>query len=101
MNSSSSSANFTGIWQFTGNSTTFASTFTGTGSLQQNGNSLAGQINLSGSPCATTAPLSGTVNSTSLTFQLQEGSQTVSFTGSANSSVSSVSGNYTRPQADV
>ena len=97
MNSSSGSANFTGTWQFTGDSTAFVLTFTGNGSLQQSGNSVTGQLSLSGSPCATSAALNGRANGTGLTFQLQEGNQAVSFTGTADSSFSSASGNYTAP----
>ena len=97
MNAPSGSANFTGTWQFTGTSTSFGLTFTGNGSLQQSGNSVTGQLTLSGSPCATTAALSGTANGTAFTFQLQEGSQPVSFAGNADSSFSSASGNYTAP----
>jgi len=90
-------ASLTGTWQITGKSTAFGLTFTGTGTVQQTGSSVTGQITLSGSPCASTAALSGGIFGTTVTVQLLEGSQTVNFTGAANSGLTSISGTYTAP----
>jgi len=90
-------ASLTGTWQITGKSTAFGLTFTGTGTVQQTGSSVTGQITLSGSPCASTAALSGSISGTTVTVQLLEGSQTVNFTGAANSGLTSISGTYTAP----
>ena len=90
-------ASLTGTWQITGKSTAFGLTFTGTGTVQQTGSSVTGQITLSGSPCASTAALSGGISGTTVTVQLLEGSQTVNFTGTANSGLTSISGTYTAP----
>lgn len=93
----SAPVNLAGNWQFTAKSTPFGITVVGNGSIQQNGSSISGQLSLSGTPCATTASLSGTITGTSLNFQIQEGSQPVSFTGTAAANGSSASGTYTAP----
>ena len=90
-------SSLTGNWQLTAHSTVFGLTVTGSGALSQLGNSVAGQVSLSGTPCATTAAVSGSVSGTTVTLQLQEGSQAVNFTGAANSGFTSISGSYTAP----
>ena len=88
--------NMTGNWQFIAQSTTLGLTVIGSGALQQNGTSLSGLLTLSrDNHCAHTAALAGTVNGTTLNFQLEEGPQTVSFTGTVTSDGASASGNYT------
>jgi len=96
MNSPSRAPNFTGTWQFTADSV-FNLTFTGSDALQQSGNSLTGQIALSGSPCATSASLDGAATGTNVTFQLHLNGQAVNFTGKADAAFSSASGSYTAP----
>jgi hypothetical protein len=95
--SNSSSPSLSGVWQFTAHSSASGSTFTGSGTLQQSGSSVSGSITLSGSPCATSATLSGGISGTTVTFQLELGDQPVNFTGTANSGLTSLSGNYTAP----
>lgn len=87
-----------GTWQFIAVSSLYPITTTGAGTLQQTGNSVTGQLTLSGTPCATTAALSGTINGTNLTFQLNENGQFVNFTGTANANFTSASGTYSAPQ---
>jgi len=93
----SSSPTLSGTWQLTAVSTTFVLTVTGNGTIQQNGSSVTGQLTLSGTPCATTAALSGNISGTTVTLQLQENGQAVNLTGTANANFSSLSGNYTAP----
>lgn len=50
-----------------------------------------------GTPCARAAALTGAVNGTTFNFQLQEGSQAVSFTGTVASNGASAAGSYTAP----
>lgn len=86
-----------GTWQLVGKSSVFNVTVTGTGTLAQSGKSVTGTLTLSGTPCATTAPLSGTISNNAFTFQVTEGTQPVSFTGTLNSSFTSASGTYAAP----
>jgi hypothetical protein len=102
--SASSSSSMTGNWQFTATSTPFGVVTTGTGSLQQNkyNSSFSGQLSLTGTPCATSASLSGYVGGVvngeqTLIFQIQEGSQELSFNGTTNVTFSSAAGTYTAP----
>jgi len=94
---SSPNMNVSGDWQFTGHSTLFDLTDTGSAVLQQSGNSVTGTVTLSGTPCATSATVSGSLSGTAFTFQLEEGNQAVNFTGTVNSASNSASGNYTAP----
>ena len=88
--------NMTGNWQFTAQSTALGLTVISRGTLQQNGMSLSGLLTLSGdNRCAYTAALAGTVSGTALNLQLEEGAQTVSFTGTVTSNGAYASGSYT------
>lgn len=89
--------NLSGTWQFAIHSNKTGTTVTGTGALQQNGSALSGQLTLSGTPCATVAAFTGSVNGTNLSFQLQEGTQPVAFSGTVGINAVSASGNYTAP----
>jgi hypothetical protein len=93
----SSSGSLSGNWQFTAHSSASGETFTGSAPIQQSGSSITGTVTLSGSPCATSATLSGSISGTTVTFQLELGDQPVNFTGTANSNLTSMSGNYTAP----
>lgn len=96
--SSSPSGTMAGNWNFSAKSSMFGITVSGTGQLQQTvSGGVSGTINLSGTPCATTASLSGTLNGQNLSFGLEEGEQTVNFTGTVNSSFNAASGNYGAP----
>jgi hypothetical protein len=94
---SSSGLGLSGTWEFTGHSSTYGLTSTGTATIQQIGVSISGQVTLSGTPCASTAALSGTVSGNAVDFQLQEGLQAVSFTGTIAVSGTSMSGTYSAP----
>jgi hypothetical protein len=96
-NNSGSPRSLAGDWQFTGHSTPFDITDTGSVILQQSGNTFSGIVTLSGTPCATEAALSGSISGTTVTFQLVEGDQAVNFTGTSNSAGTSMSGSYTAP----
>jgi hypothetical protein len=96
-NSSTAVINLSGDWQITGHSTLFDFTDTGSATLQQSGSSVAGTVTLSGTPCATSGTVSGSISGTTLTFQIEEGTQPVNFTGTVNSAGTSASGSYTAP----
>jgi hypothetical protein len=92
--------NLTGKWQFTAKSMLVSLTVVGDGSLSQIGTHLSGQFSLSGTPCATTAGLEGTLMGTTLNFLLQEGSQAVSFRGTVTADGRSASGTYSAPSGE-
>lgn len=95
---SSSHPNMTGNWTFVVTSTAFGGSGTGVVALTQSGSSISGTLNFSGgTPCAASPSLTGTVSGTNLSLQLNENGQTVSLTGTANSSFSAASGDYTAP----
>jgi len=94
---SSSGPNLTGNWQFSVTSSANGSTDSGTVSITQNSTSVSGTVNFNDDPCATTAPLAGSIRGSSLNFQLTEGSQTAELTGTVNSSFTAMSGTYTTP----
>ena len=96
-NSSTAVINLSGDWQITGHSTLFDFTDTGSATLQQSGNSVTGTVTLSGTPCATSGTVSGSISGTTLIFQIEEGTQPVNFTGTVNSAGTSASGSYTAP----
>ena len=90
-------ASLTGDWQFAGASTAFGLSFTGAVAIQQNGSALTGQATLPGSACASTAALSGSISGAMVIMQLNEGGQLVTFIGTANSKLTSMSGTYSAP----
>jgi hypothetical protein len=105
---SSSAPNLTGNWQFTVKSSANGNTFSGTASITQSGpvNSqgagglermVTGTMNFANNPCATTAPLSGTISGSNVILTATEGGQSVSLTGSVNAAATAMSGNYTAP----
>jgi hypothetical protein len=105
---SSSGPNLTGNWQFTLKSSVNGSTYTGTASITQGGtvnsegaggleHMLTGTINLTNDPCATTAPLSGTISGSNVILTATEGSQPLSLTGNVNASFTAMSGHFTGP----
>ena len=93
--SSTPTPNVSGTWQFSALSQAFNTTVTGTLIMQQSGSALSGAAGLSGSPCATTAALKGTLNGSTLNFTLTEGSQAVTFQG--NVSGTTMAGIYFAP----
>jgi hypothetical protein len=103
---SSSAPNLTGNWQFTLKSSVSGNTYTGTASITQGGtvNSegagglermVTGTVNFANDPCATVAPLSGTISGSNVILTATEGGQPVSLTGNVNAASSAMSGHYT------
>jgi hypothetical protein len=106
---SSSSPNLTGNWQFTVKSAANGNTYTGTASITQSSGpvdssgasslerTVTGTLNFANDPCATAAPLSGTISGSNVIVTVTEGGQPVSFTGNVNAAFTEMSGNYTTP----
>jgi hypothetical protein len=94
---SSSAPDLTGTWSFTVVSQAFGATASATAQLTQSGNSVTGTVSLNGTPCATSAPVTGTVSGTNVSFLVDENGQAASLTGTANSKFSMISGTYTTP----
>jgi hypothetical protein len=106
---SSSAPNLTGNWQFTVKSSANGNTYTGTASITQSSGPVdslgagglermvTGTMNFANDPCATTAPLSGTISGSNVILTVTEGGQPVSLTGSVNAAFTAMSGNYTAP----
>ena len=97
-NSSPSAAviNLAGNWQAStvsklGYNTSLA------GTLAQTGNQISGTMSISGSPCATSGSLTGTVTGLDLSLSLTEGVQSVSLSGTASADGNSISGTYQAP----
>lgn len=93
---SSSGPTLAGNWQFTGQSN-FGATFTGSAALQQNHSLVTGTATISGSQCASSVTITGSISGTTVTLQLQFGNQPVNFNGTANAAMTSMSGTYTAP----
>lgn len=100
--------NLTGNWQFTLKSSANGNTYTGTVSITQSSSpvkslgaggmerSVTGTMNLANDPCATAAPLSGTISGSNVILTATESGQpAVSLTGSVNGAFTAMSGNYT------
>ena len=78
-----------------GGCTTVPAQFSAAGTLNQNGNSFSGTLTISGSPCVSSANMTGSISVNSLNASLNEGGQIVMFTGTITGS--SASGNYVTP----
>jgi hypothetical protein len=90
--------NITGNWTFIATSTAFPGIVTtGTGQITQTGTAIAATLILTGSPCSSSGPLTGTVVGTSLNASLSENGQDVVFLGTVAGNGSSASGTYTAP----
>ena len=89
----------TGSWQFNAFSSLYYGIWSsGYGTLQQNGTSVTGEFTMSGtSPCATRVTLNGTLTGTTFTFKVQEGLQTVDFSGTIDESYTYAEGSYSAP----
>jgi hypothetical protein len=88
----------TGTWLFALTSSGSPSeVIQATANLTQLGNTIIGQVTLSGNgaSCGTTASMSGTVKGNNLTLQLVQLQSTIEFTGTANLAFTSASGTYT------
>ena len=88
---------FTGNWMFAAKSTVYGFQSSASGLLTQNGNSISGQLSLSGTPCAVSGAVTGTVSGTALSMTLNEGGQLVTFTGTVSADSTSASGTYAAP----
>ena len=104
---SSSAPNLTGNWQFTLKSSVNGETYTGTASITQGGpvdslgagsqeRMVTGTLTFANNPCATAAPLSGTINGSNVSLAV-EASQPVSLTGNVGAANTAMSGHYTDP----
>jgi hypothetical protein len=96
-NGGGSIINVAGNWQFTAASTVFDLTTIATGQVNQNGSSLSGNLDLSGTPCADTANFTGTISGTNLRGALDENGQNVTMMGMVSPDGNSGSGTYTTP----
>ena len=91
----STPGNMAGSWQFTAQSSIFGLSFSVTGKIAQIENDVSGQLEITGTPCATSAAFNGTVSGTSaLTMNLNENGQVVVFSGTLASDGNSASGTY-------
>jgi len=81
------SGNMTGTWQYSATEWYGGSPYIGIATFQQNGNTVTGQTNITGSPCFTTAKITGNMAGQWLTatLSLDDGEQ-IDVTGLANSS---------------
>jgi hypothetical protein len=94
----STPGNMAGSWQFTAQSSIFGLSFSVTGKIAQIENDVSGQLEITGTPCATSAAFNGTVSGTSaLTMNLNENGQVVVFSGTLASDGNSASGTYSAP----
>ncbi len=96
-NSSGSTINVAGNWQFTANSTVFGFTSTASGQINQNGSALSGTLALSGTPCAESANLTGSLSGNKITATLDENGQNTMYTGTVAADGNSGSGTYQSP----
>jgi len=106
---SSSAANLNGSWHFTLKSSADGNTYNGTASITQSKqpvnttgagsleHMLTGVLKFTANPCATAAPMSGTITVSSVILTITEDGQPVSLTGSANATFTAMSGSYTAP----
>jgi hypothetical protein len=106
---SSSATNLTANWHFIFTSSANGDTYTGTASLTQSSapvtsqgaggleRMLSGTINFTNDPCATTAPISGTISGSNVILTATESGQPVSLTGNVNAAFTAMSGDYTAP----
>jgi hypothetical protein len=72
----------TGTWKGTWSSTKYVG-LTGTFTLnfQQSGSTLSGTIEIAGTPCISSASITGTLSGTDITFGFVNGAEAVSYTG--------------------
>ncbi len=92
--------NIAGNWIFTATSSSSVP-ITIAGLVTQNGSTFSGSMSISGSPCALTGSLSGTMTGNVITASLVENetdaTQTISLTGAVSSDGNLASGNYAAP----
>jgi hypothetical protein len=110
---SSSATNLTANWHFIFTSSANGDTYTGTASLTQSSapvtsqgaggleRMLSGTINFTNDPCATTAPISGTISGSNVILTATESGQPVSLTGNVNAAFTAMSGTTPLRAEDV
>jgi hypothetical protein len=93
---SSSPKTVNGPWQFTLTSTASPGlSFTGATTLTPSGTGISGTVSFSNNPCATSGLLAGGISGPNVFFQITEGNQVLSLTGTVNSAYTAMSGTYT------
>jgi uncharacterized protein (TIGR03437 family) len=78
-----------------GGCTTVPAQFSAAGILTQNGNSFSGTLTISGTACATSAGITGSLSGDNFTASVNENGQIVTFTGTVSGN--SATGSYTTP----
>ncbi len=90
--------NVAGKWSVSATSAIYPLSFQAAVPVSQSGGSISGQATFSGSPCAQSGAMSGTVSTNgSVTFTLNENGQIVSFSGKVGADGHSANGTYTAP----
>jgi hypothetical protein len=93
-NGSAAPTNIAGNWSFLSTSSKVVGQVSFTGTVVQTGSGISGAFDISGTPCAQTGSLAGTLNANSITASLNENGQTISLSGTASSDGNSASGSY-------
>jgi hypothetical protein len=90
---SSSPKTINGPWQFTLTSSASPGlSFTGATTLTPSGTGISGTVSFSNNPCATSGLLSGGISGQNVFFQITEGDQVLSLTGTVDSAYTAMSG---------
>jgi hypothetical protein len=85
-----------GPWQFTLTSAASpGSSFTGNTTLAAGGIGITGTMTFTNNPCASSALLAAGISGPNVLFQITEGNQVVTLTGTINSAYTAMSGSYT------
>jgi len=89
--------NIAGDWSFATTSSKSTTQSTIAGNIVQSGSSISASLNIQGSPCGTTASLSGSVSAMAVTASMIESGQTVTLAGTVAADAKSASGTYSAP----
>jgi hypothetical protein len=89
--------NMAGNWSISTTSAKFGIQRSLTGTIAQNGSTIFGSLNISGSPCAQVGSLSGSLNANMITASLIMNGQSVTLTGTVTADANSASGSYSAP----
>jgi hypothetical protein len=93
---SSSPKTVNGPWQFTITSTASPGlSFTASTTLTPSGTGISGTVSFSNNPCSTSGLLAGGISGQNVFFQITEGNQVLSLTGTVDSAFTAMSGTYT------
>jgi uncharacterized protein (TIGR03437 family) len=91
------STGMTGNWRIVATSSRYGIVSVSTGLITQNGDYLSGTLAMSGTPCATSSTLNGTLVGISLNMNLYEAGQRVTLTGMLAEDGNSANGTYFSP----